>query len=93
MACGSASHRRSSATGWRERSGAGNRRRDSGRGSHRRSESRRLAFTPGPLLWLTTVGDRAVLGLGDRVLDMPVEAHDFLSALLDAECPVDHRAV
>ena len=45
-------------------------------------------FTPGPLLWLTTVGDRAVLGLGDRLLDMPAEAHDFLSALLDAECPV-----
>ena len=51
-------------------------------------QPRRLAFTPGPLLWLTTVGDRAVLGLGDRVLDMPAEAHDFLSALLDAECPV-----
>ena len=40
------------------------------------------------MLWLTTVGDRAVLGLGDRLLDMPVEAHAFLSALLDAECPV-----
>ena len=51
-------------------------------------QPRRLAFTPGPLLWLTTVGDRAVLGLGDRLLDMPAEAHDFLSALLDAECPV-----
>ena len=44
-----------------------------------------MAFTPGPLVWLTTVGDRAVLGLGDRLLDMPVEAHDFLSALLDAD--------
>ncbi len=50
--------------------------------------SRRLTFTPGPLLWLTTVGDRAVLGLGDRLLDMPVEAHDFLSTLLDTEHPV-----
>jgi lysine-specific demethylase/histidyl-hydroxylase NO66 len=50
--------------------------------------TRRLAVTPGPLLWLTTLGDRAVLGLGDRLLDMPAEAHDFLSALLDAECPV-----
>jgi lysine-specific demethylase/histidyl-hydroxylase NO66 len=47
-----------------------------------------LEFTPGPLLWLTTVADRAVLGLGDRVLDLPVEAHPFLSALLDADCPI-----
>ena len=44
-----------------------------------------MAFTPGPLVWLTTVGDRAVLGLGERLLDMPVEAHGFLSALLDAD--------
>jgi lysine-specific demethylase/histidyl-hydroxylase NO66 len=44
-----------------------------------------VAFTPGPLVWLTTAGDRAVLGLGDRVLDMPEEAHDFLSALLATE--------
>jgi hypothetical protein len=35
------------------------------------------------------VDDRTVLGLGDRLLDMPAEAHAFLSALLDAECPVD----
>ena len=47
-----------------------------------------LAFTPGPLLWLTTIADRAVLGLGDRVLDLPGEALDFLAALLDAECPI-----
>ncbi len=47
-----------------------------------------LELTPGPLLWLTTIADRAVLGLGDRLLDMPIEAHPFLSALLDAECPV-----
>ena len=47
-----------------------------------------LELTPGPLLWLTTIADRAVLGLGDRLLDMPVEAHPFLSALLDADCPV-----
>jgi hypothetical protein len=50
--------------------------------------SRPLAFTPGPLLWLTIVGDRAVVGLGDRLLDMPMEAHCFLSALFDAECPI-----
>ena len=48
-----------------------------------------LALTPGPLLWLTTVADRAVLGIGDRLLDMPVEAHAFLSALLGAESPLD----
>ena len=47
-----------------------------------------LAFTPGPLLWLTSIADRAVLGLGERVLDLPSEAHDFLAALLDAESPV-----
>jgi len=47
-----------------------------------------LQFTPGPLLWLTTIADRVVLGLGDRLLDMPIEAHPFLSALLDAKCPV-----
>jgi bifunctional lysine-specific demethylase and histidyl-hydroxylase NO66 len=51
-------------------------------------QSRRLTLTPGPLLWLTMVEDRAVLGLGDRLLDMPAEAHDFLSALLDAEFPI-----
>ena len=32
-----------------------------------------LVVTPGPLLWLTTIADRAVLGLGDRVLDLPAE--------------------
>ena len=47
-----------------------------------------LVFAPGPLLWLTTIGDRAVVGLGDRVLDMPSEALDFLSALLDSDGPV-----
>ena len=48
-----------------------------------------LMFTPGPLLWLTTIDARAVLGLGDRVLDMPVEALDFLAALLDSDGPVE----
>jgi hypothetical protein len=47
-----------------------------------------LEFTPGPLLWLTTISDRAVLGLGDRLLDMPVEAYPFLSNLLGADCAV-----
>jgi hypothetical protein len=44
-----------------------------------------LTFTPGPLLWLTTMGSRAALGLGDRVLDLPAEALDFLADLLDTE--------
>lgn len=48
----------------------------------------RLKFTPGPLIWLTMIGGRAVLGLGDRVLDMPAEALDFLAALLDTQEPV-----
>ena len=47
-----------------------------------------LTFTPGPLVWLTTVGDRAVLGLGDRLLDMPDEALGFLAGLLRSDCPV-----
>jgi hypothetical protein len=34
------------------------------------------------------IGGRAVLGLGDRVLDMPAEALDFLAALLDTQEPV-----
>jgi bifunctional lysine-specific demethylase and histidyl-hydroxylase NO66 len=50
--------------------------------------SRRAAFAPGPLLWLITIGDRAVLGLGERLLDMPLEALTFLSNLLDAEEPI-----
>jgi hypothetical protein len=41
-----------------------------------------LVLTPGPLLWLTVVADRAVLGLGDRLLDLPVEGHDLLAAVL-----------
>jgi lysine-specific demethylase/histidyl-hydroxylase NO66 len=41
-----------------------------------------LRFTPGPLLWLTHAGDRAVLGLGDRLLDLPDEALPFLGDLL-----------
>ncbi len=46
-----------------------------------------LGFTPGPLLWVTTVGERVVLGLGDRLLDLPREAVDFLVALLVAPQP------
>lgn len=46
-----------------------------------------LKFTPGPLLWLTPVGDRAVLGLGDRLLDMPMEAYEFLARVLESAGP------
>ncbi|MGB3412993.1 MAG: cupin domain-containing protein [Microthrixaceae bacterium] len=42
-----------------------------------------LEFTPGPLLWLTSVADRAILGLGDRLLDMPLEAFGFLAQMFD----------
>jgi bifunctional lysine-specific demethylase and histidyl-hydroxylase NO66 len=43
-----------------------------------------LALTAGPLLWLTSGASecRAVLGLGDRELDLPAEAHPFLADLL-----------
>ena len=39
-------------------------------------------MTPGPLLWLRADGARTVLGLGDRHLTLPAEAHGFLAALL-----------
>jgi hypothetical protein len=48
-----------------------------------------FALTPGPLLWLTRLGERAVLGLGDRVLDMPVEACGLLSELLAGVTPLE----
>ncbi|MGA9276894.1 cupin domain-containing protein [Ilumatobacter sp.] len=44
-----------------------------------------LGFAPGPLLWLTSVGDRVVLGLGDRLLDLPIEAYDFLAGMLESD--------
>lgn len=44
-----------------------------------------LRVTPGPLVWLTAFDDRAVLGIGDRLLDLPIEAHDFLAGLLEVE--------
>jgi bifunctional lysine-specific demethylase and histidyl-hydroxylase NO66 len=52
-----------------------------------------LVVTPGPLLWLTTIADRAVLGLGDRVLDLPAEALDCLAAVLGAEGAFDAAAL
>ena len=53
--------------------------------------SRRLAFTPGPLLWLTIVGDRAVLGLGDRLLDMPVGGARLPVRVARRRVPDRHR--
>ena len=42
----------------------------------------RVEVTPGPLLWLTGSEGRAELGLGDRTLTMPAEAHPMLAAAL-----------
>lgn len=44
----------------------------------------RFAFTPGPLISLTRQGAHSLLGLGDRLLRLPVEAERFLIALLAA---------
>jgi hypothetical protein len=46
-----------------------------------------LTVTPGPLLWLTPIGDRVELGLGDRVLTMPAESADLLAAILRSDGP------
>ncbi|MFV0257959.1 MAG: cupin domain-containing protein [Acidimicrobiales bacterium] len=47
----------------------------------------RLEVPPGPLLWLTELHGRAVLGLGDRVLDLPAPALPLLAAVLAAAEP------
>jgi JmjC domain len=46
-----------------------------------------VALTPGPLLWTAPTGERVELGLGDRVLTMPVEAHPLLVSMLTREGP------
>jgi hypothetical protein len=46
-----------------------------------------LTLTPGPLLWLAPDGPRCELGLGDRALSLPSEAHCFLAALLATDGP------
>lgn len=46
------------------------------------SVDRPVRVTPGPLLWLLADDDTATLGLGDRRLRLPREAHPFLAALL-----------
>lgn len=43
---------------------------------------RPVRVTPGPLLWLRPGGAGVELGLGDRQLTLPSEAHPFLAALL-----------
>jgi hypothetical protein len=54
----------------------------------------RVALTPGALLWATVEGGRveggrAELGLGDRVLRMPAEAHPLLCAILGTDGAFD----
>ncbi|MFV0525925.1 MAG: JmjC domain-containing protein [Acidimicrobiales bacterium] len=46
-----------------------------------------LEIPPGPLLWLTRLGDRAVLGLGERILDLPAPALPLLAAVLGSPAP------
>jgi hypothetical protein len=41
-----------------------------------------LVVTPGPLLWLTGDEGGIELGLGDRTLTMPAEAHGLLAEVL-----------
>lgn len=43
-----------------------------------------LHFTPGPLIWLTSLAGRAVLSYGTRRMDLPAEAAPFLAELLAA---------
>jgi len=46
-----------------------------------------MRITPGPLLWFAGRDDGVELGLGDRVLVLPAEAHGLLAALLATEGP------
>lgn len=51
-----------------------------------------LAVTPGPLVWATTDDDGVVLGLGDRVLRLPVETWSLVSHLVTVEPDVSIRS-
>ena len=51
-------------------------------------EATPLRWTPGPLIWLTSRGDRVRLGLGDRELVLPGETYGFLRDLLHDDGPV-----
>jgi hypothetical protein len=48
-----------------------------------------LRFTPGPLLWLAADAARGCVhvGLGDRELQVPIEAHGLLAALFETAGP------
>jgi lysine-specific demethylase/histidyl-hydroxylase NO66 len=48
-----------------------------------------VALTPGPLLWAAVDDGQAELGLGDRVLRMPAEAHPLLRSILGTAGPFD----
>jgi lysine-specific demethylase/histidyl-hydroxylase NO66 len=48
-----------------------------------------IELTPGPLLWAAVDDGAAELGLGERVLRMPVEAHPLLGAILETDGPFE----
>jgi hypothetical protein len=48
-----------------------------------------VVVTPGPLLWLTGSEGSVELGLGDRTLTMPPEAHGLLAAVLGSTGPFE----
>ena len=52
-----------------------------------------VVVTPGPLLWLSGSEGRAELGLGDRTLTMPAEAHGLLAAVLRTHGPFELGAL
>lgn len=47
-----------------------------------------LAVAPGPLIALSAADGRSLLFIGDRTIDLPDEAHPFLTALIQAEAPI-----
>lgn len=50
-----------------------------------------VAIAPGPLITLSAANGRSVLFTGDRTIDLPDEAHPFLTALLRADDGVCRR--
>lgn len=44
-----------------------------------------VSVAPGPLITLSRSGTRSVLFVGDRTITLPVEAHEFLAALLSTD--------
>lgn len=51
-----------------------------------------LAVTPGPLVWATTDDDGVVLGLGDRLLHLPIETWPLVSHAVTVEPEVSIRS-